>query len=351
MNELNPWIEPPRDFWSRVVFPKVVGMDAERVHHFANLGIRACASLGGGPLRWMSGNLHSRSPAGSRLPQVFEMAFLSRVGLSAGFDKNAEILAALPDLGFGFAEIGTVTPRPQGGNPRPRLFRVPERRALFNRMGFNNDGALAVAARVDRARPRLPETFRVGVNIGKNKDTLPESAAADYAQAVEPFEGIVDFVVINVSSPNTPGLRDLQQSDELRRIVETVTLKVSGWLRTPPVLLKLSPDLSDERIHEIIEAGESRWGVGGWVLTNTLPGEWAGGTGGWSGEPVKADSRRTLGIAHRYARKPVISSGGIDSSEEAQARIEMGASLVEIYSSWIYRGPRLPVEIARRLES
>jgi dihydroorotate dehydrogenase len=282
---------------------------------------------------------------------VFGLRFASRVGLAAGFDKDAKVVDLLPSLGFGFAEIGTVTPRPQPGNPRPRLFRQVDKQALFNCMGFNGDGAVAVAGNLARLRPRLPNHFRVGVNIGKNKDTPLELAADDYAQAIKPFENLADFVVINVSSPNTPGLRSLQTYESLKRITDSVNEVLSRWTRRPPLLLKLAPEIRGEALSGLLNNLEGV-GIDGWVLTNTLGGEWRLNestriTGGWSGLPVTEAARASLIEARSFTRLPIVSVGGIMTPEEAAERIKLGASLVQIYSGWIYGGPSFPVEVAR----
>jgi dihydroorotate dehydrogenase len=280
------------------------------------------------------------------------------VGLAAGFDKDAEIVLGLPDLGFGFAEIGTVTPRPQAGNPRPRLFRDAATASLFNRMGFNGLGAELVASRLREAREkshaRFPSSFRVGVNIGKNKDTPNEEAVADFLAAARPFREIADYLVVNVSSPNTPGLRSLQSVQALRPIALGLKELVGGWRRTPPVLLKLAPEIRGEDLRVLLEAAES-WGVDGFVLTNTLAGTWPapGGEllGGWSGGALTAASRESLLSALRWTSRPVISVGGILSEDEAVSRLRAGASLVQLYSGWVFRGPGFPTRIRRAWES
>ena len=280
------------------------------------------------------------------------MEFSSPVGLAAGFDKDSEILAVLPNLGFGFAEIGTVTPRPQAGNDRPRLFRDRARSALFNRMGFCGLGATIVSSRLARARPGLPAGFRVGVNIGKNRETLLDRASDDYRRAITPFRDLADYVVINVSSPNTPGLRSLQTVDSLRPILAEVGDEVANWSRKPPLLLKLAPELSGDALAELVLELE-RAGIDGWVLTNTLAGELSAlGTklsGGWSGGPLAEASRRSLREVRAISRLPIISVGGIMRAEEAQVRMEMGANLIQIYTGWIYRGPGFPAEIRCKL--
>jgi dihydroorotate dehydrogenase len=287
----------------------------------------------------------------TRPVELLGLRFRSALGLAAGFDKNAELLELLPDLGFGFAEIGTVTPLPQEGNPRPRLFRFPEERALFNRMGFNNEGATKVAQRLARARSSLPSDFPIGVNLGKNKVTPAEKAAADYVSAAEAFEGLADYLVINVSSPNTPGLRALQEVETLRGLVGAVLERIASWRKTPPLLVKLAPELGDpESLGPVLEMGR-QLGVSGWVLTNTLAGEHAGGPGGWSGAPVAAASLRSLRAARSLSPVPLISVGGILSPEDAVDRVREGASLIQVYSGWVFGGPRFPGRVARALGS
>jgi dihydroorotate dehydrogenase len=282
------------------------------------------------------------------------MDFGSPVGLAAGFDKDAEILAALPAMGFGFAEIGTVTPRPQPGNERPRLFRDPARASLFNRMGFNGLGAEIVSSNLAEVRPHLPEGFRVGVNIGKNKDTSLDRAAEDYRKAIRPFKDLADYVVINVSSPNTPGLRSLQTVESLTPIVSEVQEELAQWRRTTPVLLKLAPELRGEDLKAVILALEARK-ISGWVLTNTLAGtiDTPSGSlaGGWSGGAVTEPARLSLQEVRSISQLPIISVGGILSAEEAQVRLDLGANLIQIYSGWIYRGPTFPRDIKKALIS
>jgi len=290
--------------------------------------------------------------ASDAFPIVFGMPFASRVGLAAGFDKDGEILGDLPALGFGFAEIGTVTPRPQPGNPKPRLFRDAERQAIFNLMGFNNAGAPAVARRIARERVRLPRLFRVGINLGKNRDTLLEEAASDYVQAAAAFEGLVDYLVINVSSPNTPGLRSLQSVEQLKPIIGGVGDLIAKWSRCPPLLVKLAPETSGSELAELL-VGIERLGIDGWVLTNTLAGTLRDRdreySGGWSGAPLTGHARSRLREARQVTGLPIISVGGIMSVDEARVRRGLGADLVQIYTGWIYRGPSFATEIARAI--
>ncbi|RYZ66647.1 MAG: quinone-dependent dihydroorotate dehydrogenase, partial [Proteobacteria bacterium] len=277
------------------------------------------------------------------------LQFRNRIGLAAGFDKNASYLQALAQFGFGFAEIGTVTPRPQVGNPQPRLFRNANDRTVFNRMGFNNAGSIVVAENLRHAREQegLPADFRIGVNIGKNKDTANEDAEADYALAIRPFEGLCDYVVINVSSPNTPGLRALQSVESLSKIVSGVQQTIGSWKYSPPVFLKLAPELENESLFEIL-ACEEKFGLEGWVLTNTWGGKWSDGiAGGFSGSILTERSRDRLIEARSRSKKTLISVGGIMDEQEALKRITLGADLIQIYSGWIFGGPGLPARIAR----
>jgi dihydroorotate dehydrogenase len=260
-----------------------------------------------------------------------------QIGLAAGFDKNGEILEATARMGFGFTEIGTVTPRPQPGNPKPRMWRLDADRALFNCLGFNNDGADAVAQRVARVRPKLPEGFRIGVSVGKNKDTPIADAAQDYVAALRPFRDLVDYVTINVSSPNTEALRSLQLSSALLPLISEVRSESSGWSRKPSVFVKLAPEVSGEGLSELVRSIDPE--VDGYCLTNTLAGEWQGRKGGWSGGRLTDLSRSALIQIRPLTQKTVISVGGILDRTEAQIRLTAGASLIQIYSALIFHGP------------
>lgn len=323
--------------------------DAESAHLISVVAIRTLAKFGPIPLKIVSGEpLIQRSNPQylpESLPKSLKIAgleFRSRVGLAAGFDKNAEIITALPSLGFGFAEIGTVTPRLQAGNDRPRLFRQPDQEALFNRMGFNNLGATLVSHRLEKAKTFLPSDFRVGVNIGKNKDTSNDEAANDYVNAAKAFKGLADYIVINVSSPNTPGLRELQSVDALCPIAAAVKNELTAWKKVPPLFVKLAPELRvEENFSRLLEALEKE-GVDGWVFTNTLGGQYLNQSGGFSGGPLAEISREFLIKARPLTSKPIISVGGILSAEEARKRVQLGADLIQIYTGWIYRGPSFP---------
>lgn len=317
--------------------------DAETVHSFTVKGCQKLATIAPGFLKSISEPDPSPKKA-----NLFGKEFQSVIGLAAGFDKNAELLPALPLLGFGFAEIGTVTPLPQKGNRKPRLFRFPQEENLWNSMGFNNDGAIAIAHRVEEHRKNLPPLFRVGVNVGKNKDTPLEQAHLDYAKAVTPFIGLADYFVVNVSSPNTVGLRSLQEKESLQRITNAVRHEQAKKGDNTPLLLKLAPEL-DSQAFDSIFSNEKDLGIDGFVLTNTLQNEYRGRMGGLSGRCLTDKSRDVLKQARQRTQLPLISVGGISNSDEARLRLQSGASLIQFYSSWIFQGPRFPGMISREI--
>jgi dihydroorotate dehydrogenase len=307
----------------------------ERVHTwvFALLRVAtATAPLRGALTRWLA----PRDPI--LATTVFGVRFPGPVGLAAGFDKDGTGLKTWGALGFGYAEVGTVTAQAQPGNARPRMFRLAEDRALLNRMGFNNHGAGELALRLTRYRPEFP----VGVNIGKTKVTPPESAVDDYAESARLVGSLAAFLVVNVSSPNTPGLRDLQAVESLRPILAAVRAET-----TTPVLVKIAPDLSDADVDEIADLAVEL-GLAGIVATNTTvsrdglvtPGVDELGTGGISGPPV---ARRSAEILRRLYRRVgdklvLISVGGIETADDAWDRITSGASLVQGYTGFVYGG-------------
>jgi dihydroorotate dehydrogenase len=275
---------------------------------------------------------------------VAGLDFASPVGLAAGFDKDAEVWREMLGLGFGFVEIGSITPRPQEGNPKPRLFRLIEDEGVINRMGFNNRGhAAAVARLTGRTRKGV-----LGVNLGANKES--SDRIADYVQGVRTFAPLADYLAINISSPNTPGLRGLQQGDALADLLDAVTdaRGASG----PPVFLKLAPDLSNAELDDVAKAITGK--VDALIMGNTtlsrdgLASRHREETGGLSGRPLAAKARIALAALRKATGGtiPIIAAGGIDGAEEAYARIRMGASLVQIYSGMVYHGPGLARSIA-----
>ncbi|MDF1524076.1 MAG: quinone-dependent dihydroorotate dehydrogenase, partial [Trueperaceae bacterium] len=271
------------------------------------------------------------------------------VGLAAGFDKNGRAAATWPALGFATAELGTVTARPQPGNPKPRVFRLPAERAAINRMGFNNEGADALAARLAAARrePWWPEVA-MGVNVGKSRVVALEDAVADYEAALRAAWPVADYLVLNVSSPNTPGLRTLQEAKPLADLLGRAA-ELKGTLGARPVLLKLSPDLTPTALDEAVALAEDH-GIDGLVVTNTTvdrsalahdPGE----AGGLSGAPLGPRALRVLRAVRARTALPLVAVGGIESGAGAVERLEAGATLLQVYTGWIFEGPGL----ARRL--
>lgn len=288
---------------------------------------------------------------GSRL---WGLDFANPIGLAAGFDKNAEALAPLLRLGFGFVEVGTVTPRPQAGNPRPRLFRLARDGAVINRLGFNNRGMEAMAARLAMRVEERPRGV-VGVNIGCNRDTA--DPLDDYRAALARLGGLADYVVVNISSPNTPGLRDLQDPDRLDDLLSA--LRQAGGAR--PLLVKIAPELSDAQRRAITDVAVARR-VDGLIIANTTIARAAGlrspardETGGLSGRPLFAPATRLLGQIYRDigGAVPLIGVGGVSSGADAYAKIRAGASLVQLYTALIYEGfglvRRIKADLAARL--
>ena len=289
---------------------------------------------------------------------LFGLHFPNPVGLGAGFDKNAEHLDALEMLGFGFVEIGTVTPKPQAGNPQPRLFRLPDQKALINRMGFNNEGVEAIAKRLKKRKASNDSNLIIGGNIGKNKVTENEDAWKDYCINFKGLEEVVDYFVVNVSSPNTPGLRALQEKEALRKIFTELQLINKN---NKPILLKIAPDLETAALDDIISLTQEVK-IDGLVSSNTtidrsllnvtnLKKATAIGAGGLSGQPLLNKSTEILKYLHEglNGKLPIIASGGIFTGTDAQAKIEAGASLVQIWTGFIYEGPYIVKNICNTL--
>lgn len=338
--------------------------DAEKVHYFSMNGLSFLSKLPFGKKV-----LNKTFSQKDQLPvNAFGLNFKNPVGLAAGFDKNARYLTELELLGFGFVEIGTVTPLPQEGNEKPRLFRLPKDKAIINRMGFNNDGVVSIKERLVRYQSKrknagLSNTqgkFIIGGNIGKNKITPNEDAWKDYEICFNELHEVVDYFVVNVSSPNTPGLRDLQQKDSLRKILTHLQeLNLQKNIQKP-LLLKISPDLAKEELEDIIDlAMEIK--LDGLVATNTTISREALispknlvdslGAGGVSGLPLNTVSKDICGFIHSKTngRIPIISSGGIFTPEDAQERMLNGASLIQIWTSFIYEGPSVIKKILKTL--
>lgn len=346
-------------------------MDAERAHHISFSGLRAVDSIPG--LRSVFGAVLS---AGTDDPvEVLGLPFRNRVGLAAGFDKEGGGVRALSRLGFGHIEIGTVTGQAQPGNERPRLFRLLAHDAILNRMGFNNSGSHAAAVAVAQQRDlvsELPGSQRpiIGVNIGKTKVVEAADAASDYAVSTRELAPLADYLVINVSSPNTPGLRDLQAADSLRPIIAAVRDTAAEVVEAPrstlghvPLLVKLAPDLADGDVRELVDLAIEEH-VDGLVLTNTtidrgvLTGDdrtfAQGEAGGISGRPLAERSmevlrlvRAHLDVAHPGSAMALVSAGGVGDARDVAARLGAGADLVQAYSGLIYGGPAWPGRVVR----
>ncbi len=288
--------------------------------------------------------------------EVFGLKFKNPIGLAAGFDKDGNAFPTMAALGFGFVEVGTVTPQPQAGNPKPRLFRLPKDEALINRMGFNNAGVAALAQRLQGKRPK---GLIIGGNIGKNKVTPNEEAVRDYEICFEQLFPHVDYFVVNVSSPNTPGLRELQDKEPLTKLLNRLQ-ELNQQRKTPkPILLKIAPDLTDAQLDDIVEIVQNT-GINGVIATNTtisregLQQETGKiGAGGLSGQPLRQRSTEVI----RYLKEKsngqitIIGVGGIASPADALEKLEAGASLVQIYTGLIYEGPALVKRINRQLRN
>ena len=330
------------DPYQHLLRPLLFTLDAETVHHLAMWGLEHF----GAALRPLAPRPDRRLAR-----TVFGVTFPNPVGLGAGFDKNALALPAWEGLGFGFVEAGTITAKAQPGNPKPRVFRLPAQRGLINRMGFNNDGCDVVAGRLQRLRdsghwPRIP----VGINLGKSKTTPLEEATADYLLSFERLRKFGDYFVLNVSSPNTPGLRQLQDRAAMDELLGAIQ---SRNLEGDPVLVKIAPDLDWPAIEEILALAEQHR-IAGLIATNTtidhssVP-EALRTTGGLSGIPLRARSTEVLRFITARTKLPVIAVGGIFTADDALEKFDAGAALVQLYTGFIYSGPALPRRICAAL--
>lgn len=328
-------------------------IDPEKVHHFAMKQLKmAYASAIG--RSFMKNNFTITHPSLERT--LWGITFPNPVGLAAGFDKDAKYVNELACLGFGFIEIGTVTPVSQPGNPQPRLFRLPADKALINRMGFNNDGATAAAERLKSRK----EKVIIGGNIGKNKVTPNEDALSDYEKGFKALYNEVDYFVVNVSSPNTPGLRELQDKEPLMKILNSLQVLNKQLGTGKPILLKIAPDLTNEQLDDIIEIVSST-GIQGIVATNTTIDRsglttpenevTAMGAGGLSGLPVRKRATEVIQYIHKKSNGtiPIIAVGGIFTAEDALEKLNAGASLVQVYTGFIYEGPSIVKNICKGL--
>jgi dihydroorotate dehydrogenase len=334
--------------------PFLFGLDAERAH---DLTLAAIAHLQNTPVQALWQQPRVADPV-----SVAGLNFPNRVGLAAGLDKNGCCIDGLGAMGFGFIEVGTVTPQGQPGNPKPRMFRVTEAQALINRLGFNNDGLDAFLDNVQRATTFRASGGIVGLNIGKNAATPMDKAVDDYLQGLRAVYPHADYVTVNISSPNTQNLRSLQSDEQLQWLLQLLMERRAELARDfgpKPIFVKIAPDLDEEQI-KIIAATLKRHGIDGVIATNTtvarhnvhhLPNGQE--TGGLSGAPLLAGSNRVIRLLRSALGKtyPIIGVGGVMSGEDAKSKIKAGANLVQLYTGLIYKGPGLVSEVARALKA
>lgn len=343
--------------YKKIIRPLFFKFDPEKIHHITFKMVRFLHQIGFGP---MCRSIYKvENPKLER--ELFGLKFPNPVGLAAGFDKDAKLYRELSSFGFGFIEIGTVTPRPQVGNEKPRLFRLREDHAVINRMGFNNGGVEEAVARLRKNKTGKHHVL-IGGNIGKNKDTSNQDAVNDYLICFEALFDLVDYFVVNVSSPNTPNLRELQDKKPLTDLLQTLQQKnkematQSKSQTTKPILLKIAPDLTDEQLLDIIDI-VSMTKIDGVIATNTTIGreglvsENQNEMGGLSGKPLTKRATEVIRFLSEKSNKafPIIGVGGIHSAEDALEKLDAGASLVQIYTGFIYEGPGLIKKINRAI--
>ncbi|WP_433903350.1 quinone-dependent dihydroorotate dehydrogenase [Sphingobacterium puteale] len=335
----------------KLVKPIFFTMNPETAHHKVTSGLNVFSKIWGAK-QLLNAIFTVEDPRLER--EVFGLKFKNPVGLAAGFDKNAEYISDMTNLGFGFIEIGTVTPKPQPGNDKPRMFRLVPDEALINRMGFNNQGADVAANRLKNLKDR--KGLLIGGNIGKNKVTPNEEAVNDYIYCFNALFEYVDYFVVNVSSPNTPGLRDLQEKEPLKKILNTLQ-ELNKTKSTPkPILLKIAPDLTDSQLDDIVEIVMETQ-IAGVIATNTTISreglksqqELTREAGGVSGRPLTKRSTEVIRYLSEKSNKafPIIGVGGIHSAKDAIEKLDAGASLVQVYTGFIYEGPGLIANICK----
>jgi len=333
-----------KNAYEQFVRPLLFSLDPETAHHFT------IACLGGASHVNVVLDALRRFSPDPKPRKLFGLDFRNPIGLAAGLDKNGVALPAWAALGFGFVEIGTITAKAQPGNPKPRIFRFPDQQALINRLGFNNDGADAIASRLRKLihTGRWPSSCRVGINIGKSMSTPITEASADYLYSFQLLKEFADYIVLNVSSPNTPGLRDLQGADALVELLRTIGEK--NIANRKPIVVKIAPDLELNQLEQIIEACEAH-NVAAIIATNTtldhssIPAD-RDQQGGLSGAPLGQKSSALIREIAARSTIPIIASGGILDADAAREKFEAGAQLVQIYTGLIYHGPGLLRAIA-----
>ncbi len=335
-----------------LIRPVLFLFDPEKVHYFTFSFLRFVNKI-----PFVSGIISNCYAVNDKRleRQLFGLTFKNPVGLAAGFDKDAKLFNELSNFGFGFIEIGTLTPKPQDGNPKKRLFRLKENNAIINRMGFNNGGVFEAVERL-----KTNKNVLIGGNIGKNKATPNEEAISDYEICFDALYDVVDYFVVNVSSPNTPNLRALQDKEPLTNLLQTLQDKNQTKPKQKPILLKIAPDLTNEQLLDIIDIVKDTK-IAGVIATNTTISrenlkpehhpEVVQETGGLSGKPLTNRSTEVIRFLSEKSNKafPIIGVGGIHSAEDALEKLEAGASLVQLYTGFIYEGPKLVKDINRRL--
>ena len=334
--------------YKSLIRPLLFNFDPEKVHYFTFDALKLIFKIPGFP-SLLKNKFQINDPRLER--KVFGLTFKNPIGLAAGFDKNALLYKELDQLGFGFVEIGTVTPKGQPGNDKKRLFRLKEDSAIINRMGFNNEGVEAAIKRL-----KTNNSVLIGGNIGKNKITPNQEAVTDYTICFEALFDYVDYFVVNVSSPNTPNLRALQDKEPLTALLNTLQQLNLSKPKSKPILLKIAPDLSDDQLLDIIEI-VSVTGIAGVIATNTtisrdnLQSKNKTEMGGLSGKPLKNRSTEVIRFLSEKSNNafPIIGVGGIHSAEDALEKLEAGASLIQLYTGFIYEGPGLIKEINKAI--
>jgi dihydroorotate dehydrogenase len=334
--------------WYPLIRPFLFALDPESAHDLTLQALTTLHKMGG---------YQNPHPASAKPVQCFGLTFPNPIGLAAGLDKNAECIPAWQSLGFGFVEVGTVTPKAQPGNPKPRMFRLPKDQAIINRMGFNNKGVDYLIENLKKVQRTVP----VGINIGKNKDTALADAPKDYITCFEKVYRYADYVTVNLSSPNTPGLRDLQHGDLLASILSPLTtdrvLLSDQFSKNVPILVKISPDMDKEQVQRLVDQ-LIQLGIDGVIATNTtiqhqqyLKQCQLKEEGGLSGAPLFEASTQVVRWIHEHAgsRLPIIAVGGISNAQQAKEKLAAGASLIQLYTGLIYQGPGLVKDIAKAL--
>jgi len=342
--------------YQQIIRPCLFRLHPEQAHNFSIQSLKIATGL---RLPLLAMKTFTKAPAGHEV-KLWDLSFPNPIGLAAGMDKDGEVIEAMLGLGFGFVEVGTVTPLPQPGNPKPRLFRYPETHAIVNRMGFNNAGVHALAHQVETFRDKHSRHPGViGINIGKQKETPIEEATEDYLQGFDAIADLADYVAVNISSPNTQNLRKLQDKEPLEHLLSALRTRnhtrVGLKKRHVPTLLKIAPDLSDDQLETLVQLViENGWD--GIIATNTTIDRGGNNAhyefpGGLSGAPVRQRSTEVIRALAKLTggKLPIIGVGGIETSDHAKEKLDAGASLVQVYSGFIYQGPRMVQRIVKGL--